>query len=250
MTTDEKGTLGEAARKSTAVIVPSLSSNNEVLWTEDSATQRMLKEKKLSAISFEIEDASETDQKQLLDWIIKKLNQNESFIGWLLVCDGAWVKDNRVVQYYKIWKFLKMKGLHLIGEERLEEIAIKNNEKVRYFSALKKPECSKTNLNFLLREGSGRFGRFTLFFVPKKKFFTNIELVRKSRPLAFVKESDDAIQWSQVASIICGNENVLVRPFGFFDDKKSGFDLLFHRDLLEPLSEIFELEKKTDIRCR
>lgn len=144
---------------------------------------------------------------------------------WLLACHSAWQPKTRILIHRGLWKSLESSGLVLPSGGRSAERQVESESGVRYFGAVGVP----------LGDLDRAYG--VLEAEPASLLVASIrgntpalddDLVAHWLHLRHL----DLLSWLGVAERVCRREEVLFRPFGYFDDVEVGTDLILERPSL------------------
>ena len=151
---------------------------------------------------------------------------------WLFVATAAWLPDDRVTRYEKLWK--RIDERYGIGAGRRgPEVPFESAEGLRFAAV-----AELTPENFAEGARLLRGLRSSALVWTAREQMDSEAGTRRFFELAFPprKGVPDALtDWARLASAYCPLGDILVRPSGSWDERECSLDFIGRRDQLRPL---------------
>ena len=146
-----------------------------------------------------------------------------SYELWLLLGQSAWQDDSRIVRYRKLFGAMKLQGMDFGEGAETIEFVTEQGGKIKFFGAVRLTEENVSAAPKAMQAGSCTY------------------LVAKNRnsDWRFPLSIGWSGKWNQDAELICdvvGNGGILLRRFGFFDDREIGLQALGPPDILKKVA--------------
>ena len=153
-------------------------------------------------------------REEYLQYLVSRLydySTKNKFNLYLVLGDDCFNDNNRIIQYYKLWKLLKKQHLEVRNAIYSEEIMITKNDKVKFFGGIQISDRESVSdiVSILLAKLTAH-----LLLLPEGLKVTTFLQLGFSKIIA---ENSEYIE-----NVVCSGGIVLFRE-GYFDDRNTGF---------------------------
>ena len=153
-------------------------------------------------------------REEYLQYLVSRLydySTKNKFNLYLVLGDDCFNDNNRIIQYYKLWKLLKKQDLEVRNAIYSEEIMITKNDKVKFFGGIQISDRESVSdiVSILLVKLTAH-----LLLLPEGLKVTTFLQSGFSKIIA---ENSEYIE-----NVVCSGGIVLFRE-GYFDDRNTGF---------------------------
>ena len=153
-------------------------------------------------------------REEYLQYLVSRLydySTKNKFNLYLVLGDDCFNDNNRIIQYYKLWKLLKKQDLEVRNAIYSEEIMITKNDKVKFFGGIQISDRESVSdiVSILLAKLTAH-----LLLLPEGLKVTTLLQSGFSKIIA---ENSEYIE-----NVVCSGGIVLFRE-GYFDDRNTGF---------------------------
>jgi hypothetical protein len=142
---------------------------------------------------------------------------------WLFVCSSTWRPKSAVVRYFGLWRSFQRSNILLPSGDRTVEKQIESSEGIRFFGVVHVPAGEADRVHGVLDSEPSSFVIGTLTSHPPALDDRLLTLWQDYRP-EFPGEV------ARLAEIVCRDGGLLFRPFGAFDDREVGIDVILNAD--------------------
>ena len=153
-------------------------------------------------------------REEYLQYLVSRLydySTKNKFNLYLVLGDDCFNDNNRIIQYYKLWKLLKKQHLEVRNAIYSEEIMITKNDKVKFFGGIQISDRESVSdiVSILLAKLTAH-----LLLLPEGLKITTFLQSGFSKTIA---ENSEYIE-----NVVSSGGIVLFRE-GYFDDRNTGF---------------------------
>ena len=180
----------------------------------------------LSAITMKpAEESLDSVNKALAEIVVKRNTVVPSSRLWLFVTHGCWQNDTRIVDYWKMWKYLGRQKIDWPESDRGAEIAIRSPRRVRYATTALVTDATLRNAGHIM------FNEFaTSFLLMSESDFPSESSVHGLFDASFSMSRDGYHEtyadWGRLLKCMAEQGNVIVKRAGLFDEFAWSLDTL------------------------
>ena len=153
-------------------------------------------------------------REEYLQYLVSRLydySTKNKFNLYLVLGDDCFNDNNRIIQYYKLWKLLKKQDLEVRNANYSDEIMIKKNNKVKFFGGIQVlgRESVSDIVSILLAKLTAH-----LLLLPEELKVTTFLQSGFSKIIA---------ENSEYIENVVGSGGIVLFREGYFDDRNTGF---------------------------
>lgn len=153
-------------------------------------------------------------REEYLQYLISQLydySTKNKFNLYLVLGDDCFNDNNRIIQYYKLWKLLKKQDLEVRNAIYSEEIMITKNDKVKFFGGIQISDRESVSdiVSILLAKQTAH-----LLLLPEELKVTTFLQSGFSKIIA---------ENSEYIENVVGSGGIVLFREGYFDDRNTGF---------------------------
>ena len=153
-------------------------------------------------------------REEYLQYLVSRLydySTKNKFNLYLVLGDDCFNDNNRIIQYYKLWKLLKKQHLEVRNAIYSEEIMITKNDKVKFFGGIQISDRESVSdiVSILLAKLTAH-----LLLLPEGLKVTTFLQSGFSKTIA---------ENSEYIENVVGSGGIVLFREGYFDDRNTGF---------------------------
>ncbi len=214
--------------------------NNSVIFDKESAKKYFKNIPKVSAVTFLANSNFTYDKiinfdnllaQESVDFVFETIVKKYGYNIWLLIADGSWQSNTRIVQYKKLWKRCPENWHVFTFENRSNEIIIKNNDQIKYAGILGVEKDDFLKSISIVRENSA-----CALFASHTSSVDSID-INKLFEKAFPNVNESHINWLSFSLYLCDKNEIAIRLAGSLDEREASIDFILATSFYETITQ-------------